>query len=319
MSETKNELIMLIGLAGSGKSEYAKVLSSMSDYVIHSSDSLRKELYGDENDQEHNHEVFTELHKRIKADLVKRRSVIYDATNLNRKRRISFLKEIENINCEKVAYMVMCGYGQCLSQNASRDRSIPESAIFRQYCSWQPASIFEGFNRVHFYFSSADTDLEKYRKPGFWVANDYPFTDFDQENSHHRLTLGGHLKSAHDFVKHTWPEDYRLEVASALHDIGKAYTKSFVDRHGNHTQEAHYYDHHKVSAYESVFYMNFNQLFSSLSVNDIAYISNLVERHMAPFMEWRQSEKSKLRDIKIFGEEFISDINKLHQADLFAH
>lgn len=84
------EIIMLVGLAGAGKSTYAKTLRG--NYAIHSSDDLRKEMFGDENEnsKENNEKLFTELHKRIKDDLRKGVNVIYDATNLNRKRRIAF-------------------------------------------------------------------------------------------------------------------------------------------------------------------------------------------------------------------------------------
>ena len=60
---------MLVGVAGSGKSSLAHDLylqfSNFGNEIdIYSSDALRLELYGDENDQTHNAEVFEELHKR---------------------------------------------------------------------------------------------------------------------------------------------------------------------------------------------------------------------------------------------------------------
>ena len=81
-----NKLVMLVGLPGSGKSTYAGKLKK-EGVIIHSSDRVREEL-GDVNDQSKNEEVFRILHKRIKDDLKSGKSVAYDATNLNRKRRI---------------------------------------------------------------------------------------------------------------------------------------------------------------------------------------------------------------------------------------
>ena len=78
---------MMVGLPGSGKSTYAKQLSEETNAVICSSDTIREELYGDENSQDNNDEVFKILHSRIKENLKNGKNVIYDATNINSKRR----------------------------------------------------------------------------------------------------------------------------------------------------------------------------------------------------------------------------------------
>lgn len=81
--------IMMIGLPASGKSYKAETLSKLYNAHIHSSDKLRLELFGDENIQDKNNELFAELHRRIKKDLSVGKSVIYDATNISYKRRMS--------------------------------------------------------------------------------------------------------------------------------------------------------------------------------------------------------------------------------------
>ena len=61
-----NELIMLVGLPASGKSTWAKEYSETHpDYIVHSSDKLREEMYGDNYDDADNSKVFEELHRRI--------------------------------------------------------------------------------------------------------------------------------------------------------------------------------------------------------------------------------------------------------------
>ncbi len=57
---------MMVGLPGSGKSTYAEKLSKERSAIICSSDKVREDLYGDENSQSNNDEVFKLLHKRIK-------------------------------------------------------------------------------------------------------------------------------------------------------------------------------------------------------------------------------------------------------------
>ena len=66
---------MLVGLSGSGKSSY----NFEEEVVKISSDALRAELYGDENDQTHNAEVFNELHKRVILNLKNGKNVVYDS------------------------------------------------------------------------------------------------------------------------------------------------------------------------------------------------------------------------------------------------
>lgn len=56
-------LILLCGIPGSGKTTYAKT-NAFEDDVILSSDSIRKEFYGDESIQKNPVEVFTTMQKR---------------------------------------------------------------------------------------------------------------------------------------------------------------------------------------------------------------------------------------------------------------
>lgn len=91
MKNSKPVLVMLVGLPGSGKSTYAKHLVSKGHVnVVRSSDELREELLSDINNQKYNKEIFNVLESLIISDLYSRNSVVYDATNLNKSRRIAF-------------------------------------------------------------------------------------------------------------------------------------------------------------------------------------------------------------------------------------
>ena len=65
---------MLIGVSGCGKSSFARDCSEgYDDTEVFSSDAIRKEVFEDENDQTHNNEVFSILHKRIIFSLKRER------------------------------------------------------------------------------------------------------------------------------------------------------------------------------------------------------------------------------------------------------
>lgn len=121
-TSTKPVLVMMVGLPASGKSTIAYNLAKENNYIVFSSDALREELYLDINDQTHNHELFVELHKRIKTALKEGNNVIYDACNLSSKRRVAFLQELNRIHCRKECIIAATPYEQCLRNNASRDR-----------------------------------------------------------------------------------------------------------------------------------------------------------------------------------------------------
>ena len=83
-----NELIMLVGIPASGKTTIAKEYEK-NGYTWHSSDAIRIEFDLPQT-KEGNIETFNILHKRIQEDLKNGKNVIYDATNMSRKRRIGF-------------------------------------------------------------------------------------------------------------------------------------------------------------------------------------------------------------------------------------
>ena len=120
-------LVLMIGIAGSGKSTIAKILKETYDRVdsqqsvIVSSDSIRAEILGSENDQTANDKVFTEVRKRINNNLSKR-TVIVDATNINIKNRRSILEIGKKFpNVKKIAMVMTTPLEQAKAQNHSRE------------------------------------------------------------------------------------------------------------------------------------------------------------------------------------------------------
>lgn len=309
-------LFMMCGLPGSGKSTCIDRIEYNGEKpIVHSSDKLREELYGDANVQEKNGELFVELHRRIKEDLKNGNSVVYDATNLSKKRRIAFLNELNKINCKHYCIVILTPYKKCLKQNRMRERVVPDDVILRMYKNFQPPAYSEGWDKIILSFNLDEDDTDDRWNISTLFEGDCGIDNFQQENSHHALTLGLHCRKAHEYICENKPDDERLAIAALLHDEGKIITKSRTNAKGEDDGNCHYYQHHCCGAYNSFFYT----MKCGFSEEDMIYISNLIYFHMHPYLEWKQSESVKRRHKIQFGEQFYEDVMLLHEADVNAH
>lgn len=295
-----NELIMLVGIPGSGKSTYAEnLIKDNSELILHSSDKLREELYGNASIQGDNGKLFEELHRRIHADLREGKNVIFDATNLTKKRRMHFLN---NIKCKKKCILFITDIDTCKENNKKRERVVPEEVIDRMRTNFEPPHWNEGFDEIKVIRNKTKSieDLIKMT------------IGFEQENEHHHLTLDGHLKkTAEEFSD----EDYKIKIAAYMHDIGKLFTKTNTNKKGEQDGNYHYYNHHNVSSYE--FLCTYEDIEEKLE--ESLYIANIIYYHMHPYLAWKQSKRTRNKDKRILGEEMYKDILRLHDADLKAH
>ena len=271
--------MMTVGLPRSGKTAWA---NQQEGFEVFSSDKLRKELFGDETDQSHNAEGFAALHKRVRETLKEGRNCILDATNVSRRRRISFLKTLDNISdLRKVCVLFIATPADCVAANGGK---VPDEVIFKYLNSFETPGTFEGWDDIQIMMRSEPVALSS-----------YDYHSFDQRSKHHSKTLGDHQDAAAAFCKEHWPQ---LITAAQYHDIGKPFTQK-IDQNG----EAHYYNHHNVGAY---IYL--------CSGGDL-YTAQLINCHMAPLIRWRKSEKLMQKDMKLFGNELYMDILRLSIAD----
>lgn len=303
------KLIFLIGLPAAGKSSYCESYKTLNpDAVIVSSDAIREEVFGDVNDQSHNQEVFNIVEKRCREALKANKEVILDATNLNRKRRINFIKVMPKCEVEAVVFAIP--FEVCCERNESRERVVPMSAMERMYKSFQPPHHAEGFNKIEYIHLEDFDDVEYYFD--IHAAN----MVCEHDNPHHSFTCGEHcnvalIKAAYllDENGKITKENDAILSAAGHHDMSKYKCKVFHDMKGNPTKDAHFYGHECVSAYDYLV------CFPENSEEELTFISNLIANHMV-FYAGEGAVKNRR---KLYGEKFWAALEVVHRADIKAH
>ena len=287
--------IMLVGVAGAGKSTFARSLAKLRDYEICSSDAIRGELWGNESDQREPNKVFEVMLNRTRTALGEHRSIIYDAANIEEKYRLQILQQISNYDCRKVCFVFIERPEECIARQDLRDRKVPEHVIWRQIRKFQTPHYCEGWDEIIILNPHAYNDREVVRV----LAK---ARDFDQCNPHHTLALDEHMAIAGNYGL---KQGYSSTVCNAAycHDFGKVYTQTFDDK-----GVAHYYNHENVSAY---FYF---LLIGAIS-NEAIETSWLIAHHMDFFKGEQYMKKLRAR----VPEKLYTALEQLHDCDLKAH
>ena len=284
------KLILLVGIPGSGKTHYAKEYVKHHDNVVHlSSDSIRKELWGDEAIQGDNNEVFSLMQSRAVEALNNGQDVIYDCTNITRKERACIISA-----CPKFvkieAHIIWAPIEDCIRRDAARERTVGKEVIDKMLKRFQPVWHDENIDEIeivrpqHFNMVEYQCQIMK--------AMDIP-----HHNPHHTLYIYDHCDKACEYIVHN-KGNLNLQIAALIHDVGKPYVKAFVDAKGNPSEIAHFYSHDNVGSWMAYGATN-------------AYIAWLVGNHMGPFLNTKYYNK-----LPIYLKQ---DIDLLHEADLAAH
>ncbi len=309
------ELIVPVGIPAAGKSTLTAAYRERG-YAVLSSDVIRGELLGDlpypdtqEERKTLNQQVFSHMRQRAAALLREGRSVVMDATNLNRKKRMGLLKALQQIPHIATCILLITSVAVCMARNAKREgpARVPDEEMHKMLTAFEVPCYAEGWHSIR-----PAADATPYR---------FPFEQaerLDQENPHHRLTLGAHMRAAAAHLAAQGAPAYLQRVAR-YHDTGKLYTKRFCNVHGEPTAAAHYYGHENYSAYLYLTEMCCGTPVTEEEFDAILYETALINYHMRPLRVWRESAAAKAADEALFGEAFIADLTALHAADQAAH
>lgn len=147
-------LTMLIGIPGSGKSTYgAKFLKSHPQTVYVSSDAMRLKLFGDEEYQKGNREVFAAMEAAASQALREGKDVLWDSTNTrsrDRKRTIEMAHSVPNTVVNAVVFRTLLSVS--LIRNAKRKRVVPDDVIRRMYFAMEMPEYGEGYQEIKYVY-----------------------------------------------------------------------------------------------------------------------------------------------------------------------
>jgi protein phosphatase len=128
-------LVLLIGIAASGKSSFAK--KHFKETQIISSDFCRKLICDDENDQSFSSQAFELLYDIADKRLENKKLTVIDATNLESSSR-QYLKGLaKKHHVHMVALVFNLPKEACYKRNNQRSRVVPEDIIDEQYAMLQ--------------------------------------------------------------------------------------------------------------------------------------------------------------------------------------
>lgn len=146
--------------------------------------------------------------------------VIVDATNLNYKKRISFLDHIcpKNEKIISTAVIIATSFENCLKRNSERNRIVPENVIKNMRENFNFPLFQEGFFDIEIVYN-----------------DDYTFSydeleDMPHDNPYHSESVLEHCNLAYMLSEKC---DREIRIACKLHDIGKLETKSFDNKHND--------------------------------------------------------------------------------------
>lgn len=298
-------LCIMIGLPCSGKDTIANIIrnNNLGNTIILSSDEIRVELFGYEN-QKDNQKVFQEMNRRCKECLSRGLNVIYNATNLSRKRRKALILEMKKHTNELYAVICLSMIGTILERNFVRnERHVPEDKLIQMFKNIDVPLKYEGYNKIYIVNTDNINDSTKMVE---WLKA--IGTNYDQKNEYHNEYLLDHLLTTADkaFDK---SGDKILYEAGRFHDIGKPYSREWNEKKNKYT----YYQHYKISAYLYLLYYTYaNKIENIIEMpNALNEVITLIYHHMDKFIKDLDETRN------LIGEDLFKKLEILIEADSY--
>lgn len=149
---------MMIGVPGSGKSTIANEIGRELGIPVVSSDGVRKEVTGSEEDSSKDDYVWGKVIPNKIKNALKEGDVVFDATNLKVRYR-NKLKKIVGLTHEYQAVYVDTPLDVCIERQGNRDRKVPPEIIKGMHEKMVVPTEEEKFSKI-FIINNATDFLE---------------------------------------------------------------------------------------------------------------------------------------------------------------
>lgn len=144
--EGRGALTLLVGPSGAGKSTWITKYAGSSEVI--SLDQIREDVTGDAGDQHENTRVLHQARDRLKEALRKGRDVIWDATSLRRDSRSMLIQIARDYGVHTTQVVFCAPMNEIFRRNRQREKSIPTSALKRQFAALEWPDIHEAHRTI---------------------------------------------------------------------------------------------------------------------------------------------------------------------------
>lgn len=305
MNSIRPKFIMPVGIPGSGKTNYCKAYKAENPNTIHlSSDEIRMAATnnGPKYTKEENNFVFKYMSDEALKELNNGNNVLYDATNLTRKSRRMILERLPKY-CEISAIIFAPTIEECIERDNQREglAKVGAGVIDKMVRRFQIPYYDEGFDSIDVI---NNTSIDSHNSAVNTMKTNH-------DNKHHKLSIYDHSIEARNYAANK-NFDIAICRAAMYHDVGKPYCKTFINKKGEASDEAHYYDHQNVGAYiylSKMFVHNY--LTHKIAIDKQLFIGWLINNHMELY--------NNSKYIKSLPDFMRIPLEQLHECDVKAH
>ena len=140
----KGEVIMLSGIAGSGKDFYIR--QHFHGYQVVSLDDLRRKSGIRYNDSKGNGQIIQQAKELAKAYLRKGTPFVWNATNITSQMRAQLIELFDSYKAKVTIIYIEIAYSTLLAQNNNREHPIPETAVEKMIDKLEVPKLWESYD-----------------------------------------------------------------------------------------------------------------------------------------------------------------------------